>query len=238
MKLDILCIGAHPDDVELGCAGTIAKHVGEGKLVGILDLTQGEMGTRGSIIIRQKEAEAAKITLGVAYRKILTMPDSKLELTVENKMLLAAHIRLLQPDLLLINAPTDRHPDHGKACQLALEANFIAGLSKMELHFDNILLPAWRTKGCFSYIQDQYLQPTLVIDITSCMDKKMEAIKAFKSQFFDENSIEPETPISSSDFLPFIEARSREMGRKIKKTFGEGFIAHQLPNVNSLFDIV
>jgi bacillithiol biosynthesis deacetylase BshB1 len=238
MKLDILCFGAHPDDVELGCSGTIAKHIKMGKSVGIIDLTRGEMGTRGSEDTRKIEADAAAVLLGVACRKMLNMQDSQLQLSMENKIEIAKHIRLHQPEILIINAPKDRHPDHGKACELVLGANFIAGLPRMIIMDDGVELASWRANACYSYVQDKYIEPSFVVDITEFFDVKIAAIKAFKSQFYDADSSEPETPISNIDFLPFVEARCREMGRKIKTRFGEGFIAHQLPHVDSLFDIV
>lgn len=232
VKLDILAIGVHPDDVEISAAATIKKHIDLGMKVGLLDLTKGEMGTRGSADIRMQEAAAAAQMLQVELRETLSMKDSFVCATEENKIEIAKVIRKYRPDIILANAPQDRHPDHSAASQLVVAANFIAGLSKLELQ-DGKPLEPWRAKNIFHYIQDDYLKPDFVVDISDYFDFKMEVLACYASQFYNPNSQEPETPISSLDFYKYMEARARDMGRKIMKTYGEGFIAQRILNVDS-----
>ena len=219
MKLDILVMAAHPDDAELSCAGTILKHIAAGKKVGIVDFTRGELGTRGTPEIRlQESADATKI-LGLHARENLGIRDGFFRNDEETQLKLIEVIRKYQPDIVLANALEDRHPDHGKGAQLAIDACFLSGLRQIKTGN----LPAWRPAQVYHYIQDRYLEPDFVVDISSQWDLKEAAIRAFKSQFFDPNSAEPASYISSPDFLNFIQARAMEMGHKIGVKYGEGF---------------
>jgi bacillithiol biosynthesis deacetylase BshB1 len=219
MKLDILVMAAHPDDAELSCAGTILKHIAAGKKVGIVDFTRGELGTRGTPEIRlQESADATKI-LGLQARENLGIRDGFFRNDEETQLKLIEVIRKYQPDIVLANALEDRHPDHGKGAQLAIDACFLSGLRQIKTGN----LPAWRPAQVYHYIQDRYLEPDFVVDISSQWEQKEAAIRAFKSQFFDPNSAEPASYISSPDFLNFIQARAMEMGHKIGVKYGEGF---------------
>ena len=219
MKLDILVMAAHPDDAELSCAGTILKHIAAGKKVGIVDFTRGELGTRGTPEIRlQESADATKI-LGLHARENLGIRDGFFRNDEETQLKLIEVIRKYQPEIVLANALEDRHPDHGKGAQLAIDACFLSGLRQIKTGD----LPAWRPSQVYHYIQDRYLEPDFVIDITAHWDQKEAAIRAFKSQFFDPASAEPASYISSPDFLHFIQARGMEMGHKIGVKYGEGF---------------
>ncbi|MHA8094221.1 bacillithiol biosynthesis deacetylase BshB1 [Aquirufa lenticrescens] len=219
MKLDILVMAAHPDDAELSCAGTILSHIAAGKKVGIVDFTRGELGTRGTPEIRlQESADATKI-LGLHARENLGIRDGFFRNDEETQLKLIEVIRKYQPEVVLANALEDRHPDHGKGAQLAIDACFLSGLRQIKTGD----LPAWRPAQVYHYIQDRYLEPDFVIDITAHWDQKEAAIRAFKSQFFDPNSAEPASYISSPDFLNFIQARAMEMGHKIGVKYGEGF---------------
>lgn len=219
MKLDILVMAAHPDDAELSCAGTILKHIAAGKKVGIVDFTRGELGTRGTPEIRlQESADATKI-LGLHARENLGIRDGFFRNDEETQLKLIEVIRKYQPDIVLANALEDRHPDHGKGAQLAIDACFLSGLRQIKTGD----LPAWRPTQVYHYIQDRYLEPDFVVDISAHWDQKEAAIRAFKSQFFDPNSVEPASYISSPEFLNFIQARAMEMGHKIGVKYGEGF---------------
>ena len=219
MKLDILVMAAHTDDAELSCAGTILKHIAAGKKVGIVDFTRGELGTRGTPEIRlQESADATKI-LGLHARENLGIRDGFFRNDEETQLKLIEVIRKYQPDIVLANALEDRHPDHGKGAQLAIDACFLSGLRQIKTGD----LPAWRPAQVYHYIQDRYLEPDFVVDISAHWDQKEAAIRAFKSQFFDPNSAEPASYISSPDFLNFIQARAMEMGHKIGVKYGEGF---------------
>ena len=218
MKLDILVMAAHPDDAELAVSGTIVDAVARGKKVGIVDFTRGELGTRGTPAIRLAESEEASQLLGIQVRENLGLADGFFQNDRDSQLKLIEVIRKYQPDIVLANALEDRHPDHGKGAALAIDACFLSGLRKIETDF-----PAWRPKHIYHYIQDRYLEPDFVIDISAHWEKKEAAIRAFKSQFFDPNSTEPASYISSPDFLQFIEARAQEMGHKIGVKYGEGF---------------
>ena len=219
MKLDILVMAAHPDDAELSCAGTILKHIAAGKKVGIVDFTRGELGTRGTPEIRlQESADATKI-LGLHARENLGIRDGFFKNDEETQLKLIEVIRKYQPEIVLANALEDRHPDHGKGAQLAIDACFLSGLRQIKTGD----LPAWRPTQVYHYIQDRYLEPDFVVDISANWDQKEAAIRAFKSQFFDPTSAEPASYISSPDFLNFIQARAMEMGHKIGVKYGEGF---------------
>ncbi|WP_291093491.1 bacillithiol biosynthesis deacetylase BshB1 [Empedobacter sp. UBA6745] len=233
MKLDILAIGAHPDDVELGCGGTLAKEIKNGKTVGILDLTKGELGTRGTDETRRVEANDAKNILGVAVRENLGIPDGFFLNDKENQLKIVEIIRKYQPDIILSNAPHDRHPDHGKGSDLVNTAIFLSGLPKIENG-----LPACRPKKHFHYIQWLPLEPHFVVDISGFVDTKVEACMAYKTQFFDPNSSEPQTPISSKNFTDSIRYRAYDLGRLIGTEGGEGFISRSYIGVNNLDSLI
>ncbi|GGF70067.1 bacillithiol biosynthesis deacetylase BshB1 [Wenyingzhuangia marina] len=236
-KLDILAIGAHPDDVELGCGATIAKEVADGKLVGILDLTQGELGTRGTPKIRAMEAEAAAGILGVMVRENLGLPDGFLENTKEYQLKIVEIIRKYQPDVVLCNAIDDRHPDHAKASKLASDACFLSGLRAIKTDIGYGDQEAWRPKSVFHYIQWKNIEPDFVVDVSDYIDVKENAIKAFKSQFYDPNSNEPESPITSKNFIDSVLYRSRDLGRLTGVEFAEGFTTERYVTVKNLSDI-
>lgn len=237
MKLDILAIGAHPDDVELSCAATLAKEISRGKKVGILDLTRGELGTRGTAEIRDKEATNAAEILGVAVRKNLEFSDGFFVNNVSHQLEIIKMIRKYQPEIVLCNAIDDRHIDHGKGAQLVSDACFLSGLRKIETILKGNNQQAWRPKHVYHYIQWKNLTPDVVVDVTGFMDKKLASVKAYRSQFFDEDSKEPETPISSSNFLESISYRAKDLGRLIGAEYGEGYTVNRHVAVDSLFDL-
>ena len=237
MKLDILAIGVHPDDVELSASGTILKHIALGKTVGILDLTRGELGTRGSAELRTKEANNAAKILGLSIREQLTMSDGFFENNEAHQKEIIRVIRKYQPEIVLCNAITDRHPDHGRAAKLTADACFYSGLVKVETKDNNTVQAAWRPKAVYHYIQDHFIEPDFVIDITAQMDKKMESIFAYSSQFFDPNSKEPETPISSKNFMENVKAKAALFGRAINADYAEGFTVNRYIGVENLFDL-
>lgn len=237
MKIDILAIGAHPDDVELGCGATLAKEVAAGKKVGILDLTRGELGTRGTAEIRAQEAAKAANILGVAFRKNLGFFDGFLVNNPASQLEIIKIIRKYRPEIVLCNAIDDRHIDHPKASKMAVDACFLSGLRKIETIFESSNQEAWRPKNVYHYIQWKNIEPDFVVDISQFMDKKMEAIMAYKSQFFDPNTSEPETPISSKNFLDSLTYRARDLGRLTGVEYAEGFTVERYPAVDSLFDI-
>lgn len=239
MKLDILAIGAHPDDVELGCGATIAKEIANGKKVGIIDLTRGELGTRGTAETRDAEAEDAKNILGVSVRENLGFADGFFKNDKAHQIEIIKMIRKYQPDIVLCNAIDDRHIDHGKGSKLVSDACFLSGLIKIEttLEGNNELQDQWRPKQVYHYIQWKNIEPDFVVDVTGYMSTKMEAVLAYKTQFFDANSKEPETPISSKNFTDSIGYRARDLGRLIGVEHAEGFTVERYVAVNSLYDI-
>lgn len=238
MKLDILAFAAHPDDVELSCSGTLMKHIKAGKTVGIVDLTEGELGSRGSVELRHEEAAESSRILGLSVRENLKMRDGFFDLSEENKLKIVEQIRRFRPEIVLANAIEDRHPDHGRASKLVSEACFLAGLRKIETSWNGEPQEAYRPKVVYHYIQDRYVRPDFVIDVTDFVDRKMESIKAFKSQFYDPNSNEPQTPISGEDFIDFLKGRMSEFGRAIGVNYAEGFTVERFAGVDSLFDLV
>lgn len=231
---DILAIGVHPDDVELAAGGTIISQVKQGKSVNIVDLTRGELGTRGSVEIRAREAEAAAKILGVQERINLALKDGFISCSQTDLLKLIAAIRHFKPQIVLGNSIKDRHPDHGDAAKFIAKACFLAGLVKIESSYNGAAQEPHRPTAIYHYIQDRFIQPHFVVDITPHFEKKMEAILAFKSQFHNPDSNEPETPISTADFLKFLESRAREMGRMIGTTFGEGFTTDRPPGITNL----
>ena len=238
MKLDILAFAAHPDDIELACSGTLMKHIQQGKKVGIIDLTQGELGSRGSAELRHEEAQNASAIMGVSVRENLKMEDGFFQHSKENLLKVIEQIRRFKPEIVLANAIEDRHPDHSRAAKLVSEACFLAGLRKVETEFNGIKQEAFRPRTVYHYIQDRYIKPDFVIDITEFYDRKMEAIMAFKSQFYDPNSNEPKTPISGKDFLESLHGRMSEYGRSIGTLYAEGFTSERSVGVHSLFDLL
>ena len=237
MKLDILAFGAHPDDVELGCGGTLAKEIASGRKVGIIDLTRGELGTRGSAEIRDYEAAAAAEILGVSIRENLNMRDGFFLNDEEHQLAIIRMIRKYRPEIVLCNAIDDRHIDHGKGSKLVSDACFLSGLRKVETHYDGKPQEAWRPKNVYHYIQWKNLKPDFVVDITGYNDKKVEAILAYSSQFYNPNASEPETPIATKNFLDSLSYRAQDLGRLIGTEYGEGFTAERPVAVNSLNDL-
>lgn len=236
-QIDILAIGAHPDDVELSAAGTLLKHRALGFSTGVIDLTQGELGSRGTKETRREEAMAAAEILGLSARVNLKMADGFFEHSEENLRLLVEQIRRFKPSIVLVNAVSDRHPDHGKGSKLASEACFLAGLRRVETTWDGNPQEAHRPKAVYHYIQDRYLKPDFAVDVTDFVEQKFASIKAYKTQFWDPNSTEPKTPISGEDFFEFLRGRMAEFGRSIGARYAEGFTVERLPGVDSLFDL-
>jgi N-acetylglucosamine malate deacetylase 1 len=238
MKLHALVFAAHPDDAELSCSGTILSLLDSGKKVGIIDFTRGELGTRGTPEIRLKESENATKILGVHARENLGYRDGFFRNDEEHQLGLIRLIRKYQPEIIIANAVHDRHTDHGKGAELATTACFLSGLRKIVTNLDGKDQEPWRPKNVFHYIQDRYIKPDVVVDITQYWEKKVESIKAFKSQFFDPSSNEPESYISSPDFMNFIEARAKEMGHAIGVKYGEGFTLEKQVGVRDLFHLI
>jgi N-acetylglucosamine malate deacetylase 1 len=238
MKLDILAIGAHPDDVELSSAGTLLKAKKAGKKIGILDLTRGELGSRGTAETRDEEAKESSEILGLDMRVNLKMQDGFFENNQENQLLIIEQVRKFQPDVVLINAPSDRHPDHGKGSVLAKDACYLSGLLKIETEIDSGKQEHWRPISVYHYIQDYYLKPDIIIDISQEVDQKIEAIKAFKTQFFDGNADGPKTPISGEDFFEFLKGRWKDFGRYIGADYGEGFVLSRPAGVKQISDLI
>jgi bacillithiol biosynthesis deacetylase BshB1 len=239
MKLDILVLAAHPDDAELGCGGTILHHVSLGHKVGVVDFTQGELGTRGTVQTREQEAAASAKILGLSVRENLKLADGFFKNDEAHQRKVIQAIRKYQPEIVLANAVYDRHSDHGRAAELASDACFLSGLAKIET-FDeqgNTQKP-WRPKVVYHYIQSLFIEPDFVMDVSAHWQKKVEAIKAFKTQFYDPNSSEPQTYISSPDFLRMIESRGVELGHAIGVKYAEGFTVKRYPGVKNLLDLL
>jgi bacillithiol biosynthesis deacetylase BshB1 len=234
MKLDILAIGVHPDDVELGCSGTLLKHIAQGKKVGILDLTKGELGSRGSGELRLIEAENSAKILGVAVRENLGYADGFFVNDKAHQLGIIQILRKYQPDVVLANAPRDRHPDHGRASQLVSEACFYSGLVRIETELEGVKQELWRPKAVYHYIQDRFLQPDFVVDVSEFVAQKMESILAFSSQFYNPDSELPETPISSKKFFDFIKARMANFGRDINVDYAEAFTTERSIGVEDI----
>jgi bacillithiol biosynthesis deacetylase BshB1 len=238
MKTDILAFGAHPDDVELGCGGTMAKMVSEGKICAIVDLTKGELGTRGTDETRKAEAADSAAILGIAARENLGLKDGFLENSQEYQMEIVKMVRKYRPEIVLANAIDDRHPDHAKAAKLVSDACFLAGLRKIDTVLDGVQQEAWRPKQIFHYIQWKNIEPEFVIDISEYLDQKIEACMAFKTQFYDPTSKEPETPITSKDFFESLTYRAQDLGRLSGVTYAEGFTSEKLIAMKNFDGIV
>lgn len=238
MKLDILAIAAHPDDAELSCAGTLLVAKSQGKKTGIVDLTRGEMGTRGTVQDRDEEAKVSSEILGLSARVNLNLPDGGIHNTPEQQKAVIGAIRHFKPDIILANAIRDRHPDHGNAAVLAREAAFLSGLRMIETYDEEgVGQDAWRPRLVLHYIQDRWIKPDIVIDISDHIDTKMKCIQAFKTQFYSSTSKEPKTYISSKGFLDGIKSRASEMGREMQFAYGEGFTANKNIGVKDIFSI-
>jgi bacillithiol biosynthesis deacetylase BshB1 len=238
MKLDILVLAAHPDDAEISCGGTIAKHVSQGYKVGIVDLTRGELGTRGTPEIREQEATNAAKILKVSVRENLELRDGFFQKSEAEKLRVVQAIRKFQPEIVLANAVYDRHPDHGRASELIDDSCFLAGLVKVETMLNGELQKAWRPKVVYHFIQSQFIKPDLVVDVSDFWETKMESLRAFKSQFYDPNSNEPETFISNPGFMKLIESRGQETGYSIGVKYGEGFTVNRYIGTKNLFDLI
>ncbi len=242
MKLDILVIMAHPDDAELCCSGTIIRHVAQGKKVGIVDLTAGELGTRGTAQTRAEEAAISSQILGLSARENLGFRDGFFRNDETHQLEILKRIRKYQPEIILTNAPQDRHPDHGRGAELVVSATFLAGLIKIETQFEGKLQEPHRPKHLFHAIQSNYLEPDFVVDISDYRPQKVQAILAYKTQFFNpENPTDQQgnqTFISTPDFFHFLEGRDREFGQAIRVAYGEGFIKNRQIGVRDLFDII
>ena len=238
MKLDILAFGAHPDDVELSCSGVLMMEKLQGKRVGVIDLTMGELGTRGTAETRRIESIAASSIMQLDVRDNLELSDGFFQTDKANLLQVINSIRKYQPEIILCNAPSDRHPDHGRGAKLLQEASFLAGLRKIEtLDQGNIQQP-WKPKYVFNYIQDRYLQPDFVYDITAVMDKKIEAIKAYGTQFNSPDNAEPQTYISTPDFLDSIIYRAKMMGKMVGVQYAEGFISEKMVGISGFDTLV
>jgi bacillithiol biosynthesis deacetylase BshB1 len=234
---DILCITAHPDDVEISAAGTVAKHVQAGHTVGIVDLTSGELGTRGNAELRQREAEAARVTLGVAFRYQLGLRDGFFRADEQSLLRVVQAVRRHRPAVVITNAVQDRHPDHGRAAALVAEACFLSGLRRISTQDEGAPQSEWRPRAVYHMIQDRWTDPHLVVDTTAFWSIKQSALACFKSQFHDPDSTEPVSPISVPEFLPMLEGRDRGMGRFIGAAFGEGFTVARPPGVEDLLTL-
>ena len=241
MKLDILAIGAHPDDVELGCAGTLYKEIKSGKKVGIIDLTRGELGTRGTAETRDQESDKAAEIFSVQVRENMGFADGFFKNDKFHQLELIKMIRQYKPEIVLCNAIEDRHIDHAKGSQLVSDACFLSGLLKIDTKcddYDDCWQDPWRPKHVFHYIQWKNIEPDFVVDITNEIDKKMEAVLAYKTQFYNPKSDEPETLISSKNFTDSVRYRARDLGRLIGVEYAEGFTSERYPAVKSVFDLI
>jgi N-acetylglucosamine malate deacetylase 1 len=233
MKLDVLAICAHPDDAELSCSGTLMMEKAHGRMVGIADLTEGELGTRGTEEIRRNEATDAQYIMGIDERVNLCLPDGFFENTKFFQLEVIKVIRRFQPTIILTNAPSDRHPDHGRAAQLVRDSAWLSGLRKIETRWDGSLQKPWRPTQLFHFIQDRYLPPSFVYDITPVFNRKIEAIRAFKTQFDTQPDNEPQTYISSPAFLESIIERAKMLGKMIGVPYAEGFITEKVPGITN-----
>ena len=238
MKVDILAFAAHPDDIEISASGLLMKHIDMGKTVAIVDLTQGEMGSRGTIQTRYAEAENASKIMGVSQRVNLKMTDGFFEISEANKRLIVEQIRHFQPKIVLANSVTDRHPDHGRASQLVSEACFLSGLVKVKTALNGVDQQKWRPKSVFHYIQDRYIKPDFVVDITPFAERKIKALQAYQTQFFNPNSSEPSTPISGESFFKFLKGRWRDFGREIGVEYAEGYTMERVIGVEDITELL
>lgn len=236
-KLDILAFGAHPDDVELGCGGTLAKEISSGKKVGVVDLTKGELGTRGTVEVRSKESSIASKILGLKIRENLNFRDGFFKNNEEHQLKVVQVIRKYQPDVILCNALDDRHIDHPKGAKLVYDSSFLSGLSKINSTLNGKKQEPWRPKSVYHYIQWKNLNPDFVVDISGFIDLKLNAINAYESQFYNAKSTEPETLISKKNFINNVINRSADLGRLIGVDYAEGFNTQRIIGVSNLNDL-
>lgn len=237
MKLDILAFAAHPDDVELSCSGTLIKHIRAGYKAGIVDLTAGELGTRGSAELREKEAARASEILGVAARENLNLKDGLFGVDEASRLSVVRMIRKYRPEIVLANSIRDRHPDHGRASSLVSESCFLAGLPKLVTELNGEIQQAWRPKAIYHYVQDYQLKPDLIVDISDYMEDRIKSIMAYSSQFYNPDSKEPQTAISTKEFQEVLRSRALENGRLIGTLYGEAFIVERPPGVDDLMKL-
>ena len=233
-KLDILAFAAHPDDAELSCSGTLVTHLKKGYKVGIIDLTRGELGTRGSVALRFEEAAKASAIMGITVRENLGFRDGFFVRDEHHVLEVIKMIRKYKPEIVLANAENDRHIDHGRAADLVHDACFLSGLRKIETEHDGLAQEAWRPKQVYHYIQDRLTKPNIIVDISDSFEEKMNAIAAYSSQFYDPNSKEPITPISSKEFIEAIKGRCAEFGKEIGVSYAEGFTVRRNIGSNNL----
>lgn len=238
MKLDILAFGAHPDDVELACSGTLAKHHKMGHKTGVDDLTDGELGTRGTPELRRTEAMKAAEIMGLATRHFFGFRDGFFLNDEQHRIKVIEILRHFQPDIVITNAPSDRHPDHGRGCNLVTDACFLSGLRRIGTTYENHEQQPWRPKLVLHYIQDRYFKPDIVVDISKFFDARMNAILAYKSQFHDPESAEPKTYISSPEFIDSLKSRPAEFGRLIGVDYAEGFLFSRITGINDLKTLI
>lgn len=238
MKLDILAIAVHPDDVELGCAGTLMIHAQQGMKVGVVDLTRGELGTRGTPELREQEAQAAAKIMGLEVRENLGLADGFFRNDTMEQMAIIAAIRKYRPEIVLANAMDDRHPDHGRAGKLIEDSCFLAGLRKVETLADGQPQEAWRPKQVFHFLQDRYHEPDFVVDITAVMERKLEAIRSFSSQFLAPKDHEPQTYISGSGFFDSVIYRAKMLGKMVGVEYAEGYTSAKMIGIRSFADVI
>lgn len=237
-KVHLLAIGAHPDDIELGCGGTLLKHAAMGYSIGVVDLTQGELGTNGSIELRQKEADAAAVVLGLSFRENLKMADGFFQNSHQEKLKVVCALRKYQPEIVLGNTHYDRHPDHSRASQLIFEACFLSGLPKVETTVDGKKQEPWRPKALYHYIQSLHLKPDFIVDISAFWEQRLKAIHCYPSQFLNQSKNSPDTYISDPSFLRMIEARCTDFGHSIGVRYGEGFTVRRVLGIDNLMNVV
>lgn len=237
-KLHILAIAVHPDDIELGCAGILIKHTQQGHQVGILDLTRGELGTRGTPEIRIQEAKAAASIMGISIRENAGMRDGFFRNDEEHQMQLIPYLRRWRPDIVITNSLEDRHPDHGRAGRFVADSCFLSGLRMIQTQYGGTSQQAWRPKRVYHMIQDRLLEPSFIVDVSSVHTRKLDAIRAFKSQFHNPGSTEPETYISSQNFLEQVKSRDALMGKRIGTVYGEGLISENTPGISDLSSLI
>jgi len=237
MKLDILAFAAHPDDVELSCSGTLIKHIKAGYKAGIVDLTAGELGTRGNAALREKEAALASEILGVVARENLNLKDGLFSIDENSRLSVVRMIRKYRPEIVLANSIRDRHPDHGRASSLVSESCFLAGLTKLVTELNGEIQQAWRPKAIYHYVQDYQLKPDLIVDISDFMEDRIKSIMAYSSQFYNPDSKEPQTAISTKEFQEVLRSRALENGRLIGTLYGEAFIVERPPGVDDLMKL-
>ncbi|PSL46097.1 bacillithiol biosynthesis deacetylase BshB1 [Chitinophaga niastensis] len=238
MKLDILAIAVHPDDVELGCAGTLMVHAQQGMKVGVVDLTRGELGTRGTPALREEEAQTAAKIMGLSARENLGLADGFFRNDTMEQMAIIMAIRKYRPDIVLANAIDDRHPDHGRAAKLIADSCFLAGLRKIETSADGQPQEAWRPRQVFHFLQDRYHEPDFVVDITAVIEKKLEAIKSFSSQFLAAKDNEPQTYISGTGFFDSVVYRAKMLGKMVGVDYAEGYTSAKMIGIRNFADLI